>query len=121
MSYLAIQPDTTGSLYYDQEVQLEGTIYIFSYLWAPRETCWYLNILDQDENQIATGIKLVVTWPLLLKYAAQATIPPGRLILIDMTGNNQDIQVPGDLGTRCLLLYITSDDPDVAQIDALTS
>ena len=119
MSVLTINTDA-DPLYYDQTVQLEGREFVFGFQWSARELCWYLSISDQDETPLATSIRLVVNWPLLRKYT-DPRLPPGRLIAIDLSDQMQDIQVPGDLGTRVSLTYYTSDDPGVALVDALAA
>lgn len=111
---MIIQIDTnTDVLYYDQLVQLEGTEYLFQFLWADRESAWYLNIYDNDGNPIALCIKLVVNWPLLRRFKTSTTIPPGTLWLGDLSGQGLDIQTSDELGARCPLFYVTSDDTDL--------
>lgn len=103
----------TDALYYDQLVQLEGTEYLCQFLWADRESAWYLNIYDNNANPIALCIKLVVNSPLLRRFHTSASIPPGTLFLADMTGQGREIQTSDELGARCQLIYITSDDTDL--------
>ncbi len=112
MSYFTLDTDPT-SLYYDQTTQLDGREYLMVFQWATREACWYLGLYDQNETPIALGIRLVVSWPLLRRFATDPRLPPGVLFCADLTGQNADIVEPTDLGSRVLLTYITSDDPDL--------
>ena len=114
MSYqiIPVDPDTTA-LYYDQIVPLEGIEYLFTFLWSDRESCWYLSIGDQDGNPIAYGIRLVVNWPLLRRFT-DSRLPPGLLVATDTSLQGADIAASSDLGSRVLLMYMTSDDPNLA-------
>ncbi len=100
-------------LYYEQTTQLDGIEYLMRFIWVDREGCWYLGIYDQNNNPIAVGIRLVVTWSLLRRFV-DPRLPTGALLCVDLTGMNQDIVEPTDLGTRVILVYITADDPILA-------
>ena len=118
---MLIIPVDQALTYYDETLQIEGIEYLFEFLWSDRESCWYLNIYDQDETPIALWIKLVVSWNLLRRFAG-ATIPPGILFCADMSGSMTDCQVSTDLGGRVVLYYVTSDDTDtLAQLSGLPS
>jgi hypothetical protein len=97
------------SLLYEQTTQLDGIEYLMSFLWADRESAWYLSIYDQNQNQIALCIRLVVSSPLLKRFV-DPRLPPGLLFCCDMTGNGVDIEESTDLGTRVLLAYATVDE-----------
>jgi hypothetical protein len=112
MAYQFI-PTDSSSLFFEQQTQLEGLQYILRFWWSNREGCYYLGIYDQGANAIATGIKLVVSWPLLRRFQ-DPRLPAGVLGCVDMTGMGEDIAVPTDLGDRVKLFYITSDDPSLA-------
>ncbi len=109
MAYLVLDTDPS-SLNYTETVQLDGFEYLFSFAWSSRESCWYISIGDQNGGPIAQGIRLVVSWPLLRRFKFNPQIPTGMLVCVDMSGQNVDIEVPTDLGTRVLLMYITADD-----------
>ncbi len=109
MAFLVIDTDPT-SLFYSETVQLDGFEYLFEFAWSTREECWYVALADENGNPIAQGIRLVVSWPLLRRFKFNPQIPTGQLICVDMSGQNVDIQVPTDLGTRVLLMYVTADD-----------
>lgn len=103
--------DTTAdSLLYTQTSQFEGVEYSLRFLWAERESCWYMDIGDQNGQPIAPFIRLVCGASLLRRFT-DPRLPQGFLACVDLTGAGLDIQVPGDLGTRVPLVYLTSDDP----------
>ena len=112
MSYLIFDNDT-ADLDYEQVTQLEGVEYLFRFLWSDRESAWYMDLSDQDQDPIAQFVRITVGWPLLRRFR-DPRLPPGMLIAIDTTGDNEDVAVPSDLGARVLLFYVTSDDEDLA-------
>jgi hypothetical protein len=112
MSVEIINNETT-SLDYEQITQLDGIEYVLRFIWSDRESIWYMHIFDQDENELATGIALVVSFPLLRRYV-DPRLPPGALVCVDTSEMGQDIQVSTDLGSRVLLMYFTADDPLLA-------
>jgi hypothetical protein len=110
VSLTAIDVETDPTVTeYNQLTQLEGIEYLLSFYWSDREAGLYLSLLDQDQNPIAVGIKLVLGSSLLAKYT-DPRLPPGILYLYDTSGQGLDIQALGDLGTRIELLYLTSDE-----------
>lgn len=108
MSIQQIVTDQT-SLDYEQITQLDGVEYLLRFLWSDRESCWYLDISDQDANPLASHIKIVVDWSLLTRRT-DPRLPQGVLIASDMTGKGIDVQTPDELGGRVQLFYITADD-----------
>lgn len=105
---LFIDNDTT-ELYYEQITQLDGLEYLMRFLWSDREGCWYLGIYDQNNNPIALGIRLIVSWSLLRRFI-DPRLPSGVLMCVDLSGQDIDIRESGDLGARVKLTYITADD-----------
>lgn len=111
MSFLVV--DTTDpSLFYEQITQLDGFEYLLRFIWSDRESRWYLNLYDQDENPLALGIGIKVGWPLLHRFK-DPRLPPGLLMAVDTSGAGIDAQAPTDLGDRILLMYVTGDDPAI--------
>ena len=108
MSVLEIDLDPTLT-YYDEIVQLESLEYVFEFAWSARELCWYLNLYDQDGNELALGIKLLLNVDLLRRFP-DARLPPGHLLCLDVSGLNKDIAQSSDLGTNVILEYVTRDD-----------
>lgn len=100
-------PTTTGRPYYQQRTRLDGREYVLRFAWNQREARWYLTIADDEDTVLLAGRKLLSNWPLLRHYhAADARLPPGELMVVDLTGDN----VPPGLddlaiGARCELTY----------------
>jgi hypothetical protein len=117
MSFIAIPLDTSGLLYYDELVPIEGVEYLFEFYWNARDTLLYLSLYDQDQNPIASGIPLVVNWNLLRRFRGLPNVPPGLLMAVDSSGNNLDAAAVTDYGNRIQLIYATSDDPALVGIN----
>ena len=120
MALLQVPTPPTGILSYECIVPLEGTEYQLAFTWewpVNRENRWYMNLADQDANPIASGIGLLVGDGVsynfnLLRRFKDPRLPPGLLYCTDTSLQATDCLVAGDLGTRVLLMYLTSDDPN---------
>lgn len=94
---------------FDQLTQLEGAEYLLQFIWSPLENAMYMNVCDQDGNQLASGIRLVCGVGLLRKFH-DARLPPGAFIVENFSGTDADLDSPTDLNGNFPLVYITSDD-----------
>lgn len=92
---------------YSFKVELETVIYTLSFAYNTRRGRWYMDLADQSDNDIVTGVPILVNIPLLDQYIVEG-IPPGRFIAIDESGNNK---IPGedDLGNDVKLFYQESE------------
>ncbi len=98
---------------FDQVTALEGVDYVLRFAFNERDQYWYLDLLDQDGDPIATSLRCVVGWP-LLRRSTDGRKPPGILAFEDASGLGRD---PGfeDLGTRVQLVYFTKAEVDAAR------
>lgn len=100
-------PTTPGAPYYQQKTRLDGRDYILHFAYNEREDRWYLSLHDEEDIAILRGLKLVANWPLLRHYRFDTRVPPGELMVIDLTGDGAP---PGlnELGEslRCQLNYM---------------
>ncbi len=94
--------------HFSEQVELDGRTFTLEFRWNAREEAWYLSVADADENSLATGVKLVVGWPLLTRYAS-ADMPPGQLMADDTSGRDQEAGLT-DLGRRVLLFYFNAEE-----------
>jgi hypothetical protein len=90
--------------WYSLAVSLDGRGYQFSIRWQTREERWTLSVKDSDGELIVAGVPLVVDWPLLSLFT-DSRLPPGKLMLIDVTGEGREA-AHDDLGDRCKLVYV---------------
>ncbi len=97
---------TDGSNWYDFNIQLEGIVFTFEFVWNDREGSWYFNLYDTNANLLLAGIKVVLNTFLLARFVS-TSLPNGDLTACDTTG--QDV-MPGlqDLGDRVLLSYFSN-------------
>jgi hypothetical protein len=86
-----------------ESVDLEGETYQFEFQYNSREGFWYFNLLDVDGNQLRSGIKIVVNWPLLIRDRSLSA-PAGDLMCLDTRSQPQD---PGldSLGVDGVMAY----------------
>jgi hypothetical protein len=105
MGYLIIPTDNAQALgAFPQTISLEGVDYQFNFYFNDRESFWYFDLLDTEDNPIKTGIKFVSNWP-FLRLLRVAPRPPGALFSVD---TRTPAQEPGfnDLGVNVLMGYI---------------
>lgn len=99
-------PTSPGVPYYSQTTKLDGRDYLLRFAFNEREAAWRLSILEPDETPLLLGLKLVANWPLLRHYHHDPRLPPGELMVVDLTG---EATVPGldelGEGKRCELTY----------------
>ena len=82
---------------------LDGIPYIFDVRWNSRGAMWFIDILDIDEDPIASGLAAVLGTVLGIRVT-DPRMPPGDLILTDTSGEDRDAGFD-DLGDRVVLLY----------------
>jgi hypothetical protein len=94
---------------YSMEIALDGTIYELDFSWNTREATWYMDILNSDGSEmILMGLKLVPNYRILAQYRHLIALPPGEILLVDQSQDNQNSVVTYDnFGSRYKLLYVT--------------
>ncbi len=102
MADFVIPVDSTGTNY-TLDVSLSGSVYRFGLHWNTRGQFWSLDIFDQADNPLATGIKLVADWE-LIGGLGNSALPPGFLYCVDTSGKGID-PTDSDFGTRVILVY----------------
>lgn len=100
---------TADDAYTSQRTRLDGRDYLLRFAYNEREERWYLSLYDEDELPVLQGLKLVANHPLLKAYRSNPDVPPGELVVADLTGDNSPptLDELGE-GRRCELLYITA-------------
>ncbi len=88
---------------WEQDTELDGRQFRLSFAWSLREEAWYLDISSRGGTLLAAGLKLVEGVD-VLRREASSDMPPGPLVLLDMTGAHAEC-THDDLGKRWILFY----------------
>lgn len=86
-----------------ETVTIDGRIFILRLRWSDRFERWFLDILDESENNILMGVPLHINRDLIGRFR-MTTLPQGQLIFYD---TSEKIREAGrnDLGDRARLLF----------------
>lgn len=76
--------------FFAEEVVLENVPYRFTFKHNARNDFWTMDIADKDDIPIVHSIKLVIDTFLLQNYPGRG-LPPGELVCIDTTKQNEYI------------------------------
>jgi len=93
------------------DIQLGDELFRLRFSWNARETSWYMNIQNQNEENIFTGIKLIPNYQLLRQYRSYAELPDGDFLLWDLEQNPITGEITFDnFGRRYQLLFFTREE-----------
>lgn len=97
-----------GDTYEDDGVSFsDGALYTLIFDWNGRASCWTLGIQDAEGADLLRG-KALRLGALPLRYQGRESgLPPGDLLLVDITGARTDPTLTS-LGVSHFLLYYTS-------------
>jgi len=86
---------------------LDESDYRFDFRYNKREGFWYFDMTDVLGNQLRSGIKCVINFP-VIRTMAQQTRPPGEIMILNTQTSPLD---PGldDLGTISFFSYTEED------------
>jgi hypothetical protein len=87
-----------------QTTVLDGVSYIFSFSYNTRFLKWIMDIFNEDNEIVLSGIPLYSDRVLLNNYKHLA-IPQGDLFCIDTEALNEDPN-KNEFGTRFKLIYV---------------
>lgn len=86
------------------QCELDSVTYGFRFRWNERVAAWFMDISDVAGNELVSGMRVVVGFPLAANTRYNAAMPPGALIASDTSGQDLDPGL-GDLGGRVQILY----------------
>lgn len=89
---------------FTETITLEDTQYILSFTWNSRGEFWVMSIQDLAQNEIVSGIKLILDLELLRKFPDRS-LPPGKMYVFDVSGNTDPIKYDDFTNGRCDLVY----------------
>jgi hypothetical protein len=102
------RPESQLSPQISYDVDLEGRTYGIELIWYDRVERWYLQLRDDEGTYLIRGKYLAVDTPLLWRHR-DTRLPPGLMVLTDLDSTGAECGY-ADLGTRCQLQYVTSDE-----------
>lgn len=68
---------------YGFDIELDGIVYILAFRYNYRLSLWIMDVKDENDNDIVTGIPLVTGTALLKPYRNNAGIPLGMFFIIN--------------------------------------
>ena len=112
-----IIPTSITATTYTQTTTLDGRDFILRFSNNQRDGLWYMDIGDQDDVPIASGLKLVAEgFP--LRRLTDPRTPDGFIIVKDLESNDGGFDTGrklialdpglGELGERVVLVYVTA-------------
>lgn len=101
-------PTDFNSPSFRQTIQLGASVYSLTFTWNGREEFWYMDIAMNINDPIVSGIKLVVDWSLINRFA-DARLPTGHIVALDLSGQGLDA-ARNDLGSRVALIFMTDEE-----------
>jgi len=101
-------PVTPSVPNYTVGVVLDDRAYVLGMRWDSRDSAWYLDVMDEDEDPIRMGIKVVLD-AALGRDCTDPRFPQGIITASDTS--NQDLEATiDDMGARVGLFYYTVDE-----------
>lgn len=106
---LKLIPTSRVSPNYQQRTTLDGKEYVLRFRWSERSSCWYLQVLDSNENVLTGLLRIILNLNLLRLHRTTDGVPPGAILAVD---NSSREERPGfaELGDRVRLIYLTEDE-----------
>lgn len=89
--------------HYIFELPLDGVVYRFKFKYNARESTWYFNLLDLNNNILRAGVKVVNEWALLRIWAG-AERPAGEIVTVNL-GAVDNPPTLDQLGQDVVLTY----------------
>lgn len=85
------------------QIDLDGSIYGFRFIYNARTDRFSMEIQDQDGNAIVSGVAVVCNWKPIARFK-DTRLPPGKLFTMDVTGMNTEPNAV-TFGDTVLLCY----------------
>lgn len=82
---------------------IDGATFVVNLRWNTRDGAWYFDLLDQGEDPIVSGVKLVLGVA-LGRHSSDARMPRGAFMASDLLNSGKDATLD-DLGTRVLVYF----------------
>jgi len=89
---------------YTFQIDLEGKLYTFTFRYNERMDRWLMDIADENENPLLSGIVILTDYNLIERFKDDA-LPPGEFFALDESGE-QKYAGREDLGNDIKLFYV---------------
>jgi len=107
-----------NSARYVIDIELANTLFKLKFNWNARESSWYMDIQDSEENDILIGLKLTINYRLLKQYRALENLPDGDFYLWDLKQNvNEGVLDFDNFGHRYPLLFFTNEEIETGNLN----
>ena len=103
-------PVIPSAPFYKMRVPIEDIqkTFVFELRWNGRESGWFADLLDEDEDPLIRGVKMVLGIP-LFPVSYDIRWPGGAFFAVDTAGAHEEAGLD-DLGTRVKIYYLTPDE-----------
>lgn len=101
-----IIPFVPSEPHYRFSTVVDGIPCIFEVRWNSRDEAWYFDILNTEEQPIASGVKIVLGVHLGRRYS-HPLFNNGVFVATDTSGQSRDATLD-DLGTRVQVRHYTN-------------
>ena len=91
------------------ETELNNEVFRLLFDWNARAECWYMDIRNQDDENILTNIKLVPDYVLIRQYSND-DLPKGDFYVADQEDSDEKIITFDNFGIRFNLLFFTEEE-----------
>lgn len=78
---------------FSEAVTLDGNLYNLHFYWNTRGDFWTMDIADANNNPLVSGIRLIISYPMILQHT-EIGLPPGQFLIVDPNQKTQ-YQEPG--------------------------
>lgn len=85
-------------------ITLDSVLYVFSLRFNYTLNRWILDILDANEDNVLVGIPVLLKTDLIQRFPL-GNRPPGRLIAVNSTKNQNEEATVDTLGKEVFLFY----------------
>jgi len=96
-------PTSSAAPAYKFQIVLEDQAYNFVFKWNDTFDFWIFDIADVGGNEIVCGVKVILDYPLINRFA-NPLLPPGEIVAIDSTETLLRVG-RDDMGSKVNLYY----------------
>lgn len=92
--------------YFSENVIIDDVPYTLEFAWNHRGKYWTLNVYNNDKELLIAGVKIVLDFDVLKRYA-KVDLPRGVMLAIRNDSQNKGKIEDGEMGSSVDLVYVT--------------